>query len=77
MKKEIILKILKSLDEKNKLLEQDKLKLTEKQYEEIIRIMNNNNLILGIEVLNVEGKTIIASNNPGITVIGKDYLKNS
>jgi len=39
MVKEIILKFLKSLDEKNKLLEQDKLKLNEKQYGEIIEIM--------------------------------------
>ncbi|MBU3181090.1 YjcQ family protein [Clostridium psychrophilum] len=77
MKKEITLKILKNMHEKNKLLEQDKLKLNEKQYGEIIETMNNDTLILGVEVLHVEGKIIIASNNPKLTVKGIDYLKNN
>jgi len=79
MKKEIIIKILDSLDSDSKLITKEELNLTEEQYGEILDIMAKSVLISGVTVnrVGMEGKFLIQNKHPQITINGIEYLERS
>lgn len=79
-KKELIIKILKELDENSKLLKQNDLGIeNELEYAELLEIMTEGHLVSNIKVTKIgaSGKFMIHDANAKITIMGIGYLENS
>lgn len=79
-KKEIILKILTSLNSNSKVPSQDELGLDKEQYGEILEIMQHDNLIFNATVTRggIGSKVVsVLTNNTKITIKGIDYLESN
>lgn len=78
MKKEIIIKILDTLDKEGKLVKKDDLKLELEQYGEILEIMQDGNLISDVKITHGGGKILaINTDRARITITGIEYLEQS
>lgn len=80
MKKELVIKILKSLDEKSEVPFKEDLGLDLEQYGELLEIMQQGNLIFGANITRAgQGNkvTMVFTDNIKITVNGIEYLENN
>ncbi len=79
-KKELILKILDSLNSASKVPSKEELNLNLEQYGEILEIMQQDNLIFGASVIRAgQGNTVQFAwkDNVKITIRGIEFLENN